>query len=164
MVRCYIRFSNKFTYDMMQEVIIIFSFVKSVDLFAAIILQEILASALGHCLDAGGYIELEYYSVHPFGELRIKKIRGKWFEVDSIEAISCYTVSFHLTNCGIIGRAMLRKLGKEFRMTYYTAGTNYSGFYVMAPQRNSDFFLLWPKGNGERSGSRSSMVRYGAVL
>jgi len=76
---------------MMQEVIIIFSFVKSVDLFAAIILQEILASALGHCLDAGGYIELEYYSVHPFGELRIKKIRGKWFEVDSIEAISCYT-------------------------------------------------------------------------
>jgi len=149
----------------MQEVIIFFSFVKSVDLFAAIILQEILASALGHCLDAGGYIVLEYYSVRPFGELRVKIIiRGEWFEIDLIEAISCYTVSFHLTNCGIVGRAMLRKLGKEFRMTDYTAGTNYSSFYVMAPQRNSDFFLLWPKGNGERSGSRSSMVRYGAVL
>jgi len=61
---------------MMQEVIFFFSFVKSVDLFAAIILQEILASALGHCLDAGGYIVLEYYSVHSFGELRIKKSGG----------------------------------------------------------------------------------------
>ena len=54
-------------------------------------------------------------------------------------------------------------VGKEFWMTYYIARSNYSGFYVMAPRRNSGFFSYGQRAMGSGRGVGlvwCGMVRY----